>query len=79
MKTCALHLLIIVLLMSVVVSIVVGPPLRAQNAEPIVVGQIVTLHSQIMNEERQLWIFNPDYASSVQIPATYRLSVDSGK
>ena len=77
MKSSALLRLTFVLLVSVAMSIVVRPPVRAQDTEPIVAGQKVTLHSRIMNEDRRLWIFNPDSASSVQTPVIYLLDGDS--
>ncbi len=51
----------------------------AQDAGPIVVGQTVKLHSKIMNEDRMLWIYNPDTArlSTMQYPVIYLLDGES--
>ncbi len=45
----------------ILVAVLFRPhPGSAQTTAPIVAGQRVTLHSRIMDEDRILWIHNPD-------------------
>ena len=47
----------------------------AQEAGPIVIGQRLKIHSTILNEDRMLWIYNPDTArtSTMRYPVIYLL------
>lgn len=49
-----------------------------QNKESIVIGQRVHLHSDVMGEDRELWIYNPDTsrASTARYPVMYLLDGD---
>ena len=53
-------------------------PGLAQEGGPIVIGQRVKWHSNIMNEDRMLWIYTPDtsLASSTRYPVIYLLDGD---
>ena len=54
-------------------------PAWAQSPAPIVIGQRVNLHSSVLNEDRILWIYNPDttLTSSTHFPVIYLLDGDS--
>ena len=54
------------------------PPLTAQQTNPVVIGAIDTLHSQILNEQRIIWIHVPTSAQSVKkkYPVVYLLDGD---
>ena len=64
------------------VAFIFGPamwiPGLAQEGGPIVIGQRVKWHSNIMNEDRMLWIYTPDtsLASSTRYPVIYLLDGD---
>jgi predicted alpha/beta superfamily hydrolase len=51
----------------------------AQESGPIVIGQRVKMHSRILNEDRMLWIYNPDTArsSTMRYPVIYLLDGDT--
>jgi predicted alpha/beta superfamily hydrolase len=61
-----------------VLLLAVGTLVRAQDGGPIVVGQRVKVHSNVMNEDRMLWIYNPDttLSSSARYPVIYLLDGD---
>ena len=54
-------------------------PVMAQVGEPIVLGQRVKFHSNIMNEDRTLLVYSPDtaLASSGRYPVIYLLDGES--
>ncbi len=60
MRRCPTRALVITLVAWLVAT---PAPLFAQNGgnggEPIVIGYRVTLHSQILNEDRPLWVYTP--------------------
>ena len=47
------------------------PPLTAQETHPVAIGAIDTLHSQILNEQRTIWIHVPESARNAQAKKKY--------
>ena len=55
---------------------------KSQNDNKIIIGQIDTVYSKILNEQRKLWIYTPDMSSGNQVsnqryPVLYLLDGDS--
>lgn len=62
----------------VVLVLVHCVPGLAQEGGPVVIGQRVKWHSNIMNEDRMLWIYTPDTSrtSTTRYPVIYLLDGD---
>ena len=71
------NLLTMAAMMAVVLSIFISPnPCLAQEkGEPLVMGEIIKIHSKVLNEDRPLWVYRPtNYElSEAKYPVLYLL------
>jgi tetratricopeptide (TPR) repeat protein len=67
--------------MAILMTVFVVTPIRgmaAEKGEPLVIGEKITFHSKILDEDRQLWVYLPDgyEKSSTNYPVLYLLDGD---
>jgi uncharacterized protein len=74
-RTLRMHVILVGML---ILLIAVCTTALGQDGGPVVIGQRVKIHSNVMNEDRMLWIYNPDttLSSSARYPVIYLLDGD---
>lgn len=75
------NLLTMAAIMAVVLSIFISPNqgMTQEKGEPLVMGEIIKIHSKVLNEDRHLWVYCPtNYKhSEAKYPVLYLLDGDA--